>query len=172
MASNQQPGLRASTTSNHLPLALLRHGSGLIAFGMLFGAVIPLATYPRLALTAHIQFIVEGMMVLVAGLLLQSGPFTKVNPPSRETKEHRSSAMLADRLGKRQTALIYWGFVGIWVTLLSEAANAWWGTQWVLTIAHQAAGLQGPGPAQLWMEIVVAITHWPAAALLVLVVSN
>src|SRR3954466_6378869 len=42
----------------NLPLSLLRHGSGLIGFGLLFGFVVPLTPYPRLGLTAHIQFAV------------------------------------------------------------------------------------------------------------------
>jgi hypothetical protein len=55
---------------------------------------------------------------------------------------------------------------------LSEVANAWWGTQWVLRLAHQAAGLQGDGPAEWWMEVVVSVAHKPFAVLLATVVSD
>ncbi|ODA76891.1 hypothetical protein RJ55_07407 [Drechmeria coniospora] len=137
-------------------LHLLRHGCGLIAFGLLFGFVVPMTPYPRLALTAHIQFCVEGTMVLAAGLLLQSDPFASGNGKTRP---------LADRLGPRQTTLIYFGLSSIWITLFSEALNAWWGTRWVLTLAHEAAGLKGD-TAAVWMEEVVKLCHWPPAMLL------
>jgi len=55
---------------------------------------------------------------------------------------------------------------------LSEAANAWWGTQWVLRQAHAAAGLKGDGPAARWMELVVEYCHKPPALLLATVVST
>lgn len=61
--------------------------------------------------------------------------------------------------------------MGIWVTLLAEAANAWWGTEWVLTIAHEAAGLKGTHSAERWMEIIVWFTHIPPSAVLAVMVS-
>lgn len=148
----------------NLPLSLLRHGSGLIGFGLLFGFAVPFTPYPRLALTAHIQFAVEGTMVVAAGLLLDSKPFR--NPSGQATDK-----TVAEYLVPWQRRVVYWGLTGIWVTLLSEAANAWWGTQWVLKIAHDAAGLTGDGPASIWMERVVAVAHKPFAALLAVVVS-
>ncbi|KAK3342211.1 hypothetical protein B0T25DRAFT_594426 [Lasiosphaeria hispida] len=143
----------------NLPLSLLRHGSGLIGFGLLFGFVVPLTPYPRLALTAHIQFAVEGTMVLAAGALLNSKPF---QTPRGETSDKR----VVDYLGPWQRRVVYWGLAGIWVTLGSEALNAWWGTQWVLKIAHDGAGLTGDGPAGVWAERIVAAAHYPFAALL------
>ncbi|KAK3367798.1 hypothetical protein B0H63DRAFT_489793 [Podospora didyma] len=146
---------------SRLPLYLLRHGSGLIGFGLLFGFVVPMTPYPRLALTAHIQFAVEGTMVLAAGLLLNSDPF-----PSLSSSAKLERKTMADRLTPLQRRVVYWGCAGIWVTLLSEAANAWWGTRWVLPIAHGAAGLLvkfsgDDGPAEVWMERVVAVAHYP-----------
>lgn len=168
MASNQKGENWA--TSNNLSLRLLRQGCGLVAFGLFFGFAIPLAPYPRLALTAHIQFVVEGTMVLAAGLLLQSTPFlTTTSTSSKETKVSR--ARVEDRLSKWQKTVILWGCMGIWVTLLAEAANAWWGTEWVLTIAHEAAGLKGTQSAERWMEIVVWLTHMPPSAILAVMVS-
>jgi hypothetical protein len=146
----------------NLPLSLLRHGAALIGFGLLFGCIVPLTPYPRLGLTAHMQFAIEGTMVVGAGALLNSSPF------------RTSNKKVADYLGPWQRNLVYYGVAGIWVTLLSEAANAWWGTRWVLPIAHEAAGLlgAGAGPAKLWMEMVVAVAHYPFAVPLALVVSH
>ncbi|KAK0622498.1 hypothetical protein B0T14DRAFT_563948 [Immersiella caudata] len=143
----------------NLPLSLLRHGSGLIGFGLLFGFVVPLTPYPRLGLTAHIQFAVEGTMVVAAAALLNSKPF---RTPAGQASDKR----VVDYLAPWQRNVVYYGMTGIWVTLLSEAANAWWGTQWVLPIAHGAAGLAGSGPAKVWMERVVSVAHYPFAMLL------
>lgn len=156
----------ASSSGSRIPLHLVRHGCGLVAFGLLFGFVVPFTPYPRLGLTAHIQFSVEGTMVLVAGLLLQSDPFAGARSASAKP------VPLADRLGPWQRRIIYIGLSLIWVTLLSEAANAWWGTQWVLRQAHAAAGLKGDGPAARWMELVVEYCHKPPALLLATVVST
>lgn len=160
----------ATYGTNHLSLHLLRHGSGLVAFGLFFGFAIPLAPYPRLALTAHIQFVVEGTMVVAAGLLLQSTPFSTTTSTSGKVKEV-SHARVEDRLSKWQRNVILWGCIGIWATLLTEAANAWWGTEWVLTLAHEAAGLKGTQSAERWMEIVVSLSHMPLSAVLALMVS-
>ncbi|KAK3689718.1 hypothetical protein B0T22DRAFT_441180 [Podospora appendiculata] len=142
-----------------LPLYLLRHGSALIGFGLLFGFVIPMTPYPRLGLTAHIQFAVEGTMVTAAGLLLNSSPYPVEGTTGPGPK-------VVDKLPSWQRKLVYWSCAGIWVTLLSEAVNAWWGTQWVLPIAHHAAGLVGDGPAKVWMEQVIQFTHMPFAVAL------
>ncbi|UNI17099.1 hypothetical protein JDV02_003475 [Purpureocillium takamizusanense] len=150
----------AMSSSSRIPLHLIRHGCALVAFGLLFGFVVPLTPYPRLGLTAHIQFCVEGTMVLAAGLLLQSDPFASTRSASAKP------VPLAHKLGPWQSRIIYFGLSLIWVTLLSEAANAWWGTQWVLTQAHAAAGLKGDGPAAQWMELVVEYCHKPPAVLL------
>lgn len=161
-----------------VPLNLLRHGSALVSFGLLFGFVVPLTPYPRLGLTAHIQFAVEGVMVIVAGLVLQSDPFVHrrqhdgdIQKTSRKQHSQQPKA-LADRLSPVQRRIVYWGLVGIWITLLSEVANAWWGTQWVLPLAHEAAGLKGDGPASKWMEMIVNVAHKPLAVFLSTVVSG
>ncbi len=146
----------------NLPLSLLRHGAGLIGFGLFFGFVVPFPPYPRLGLTAHIQFAVEGTMVVAAGLLLNSRPFTATGNTSTDKR-------VVDHLRPWQRRVVHWGMAGIWVTLMSEVANAWWGTQGVLTLAHQAAGLQGP--AAWWMEKVVEVAHYPFGVALAAVVS-
>lgn len=170
MTSNQMCRNWATCGTNNLSLHLLQQGSGLVAFGLLFGFAIPLAPYPRLALTAHIQFVVEGTMVLAAGLLLQSTPFSTTTSTSGKGTEVLR-VRVEDRLSKWQKTIILWGYMGIWATLLAEAANAWWGTQWVLTLAHEAAGLKGTQSAERWMEIVVSLTHMPLSAVLTVMVS-
>ncbi|KAM7197113.1 hypothetical protein V8F33_005772 [Rhypophila sp. PSN 637] len=179
------PSTKTTTTPSHeahaayqrskLPLHLLRHGSGLIGFGLLFGFLVPITPYPRLGLTAHIQFAVEGTMVCAAGLILGSKPFTSTpsSTPKAAGSASTEAQTVADRLKPWQIKLVYWGCAGIWVTLMSEVANAWWGTRWVLPIAHHAAGLAGnsTGPAAVWMERVVEAAHYPFAILLATVVS-
>jgi len=100
-------------------------------------------------------------MVLAAGLLLNSKPFSS-----------SSDKKVVNVLGPWSQWFILWGIRGIWISLLAEAANAWWGTQWVLKIAHDAAGLQGQGngPAVRWMEWVVWWAHHPWAEVLSTVV--
>jgi len=166
MAPSPNPQVAQKRPTN-LPLSLLRHGSGLIGFGLLFGFVVPLTPYPRLGLTAHIQFAVEGTMVVAAGLVLNAKPFQR---PADVKGVTPSENRVVDFLAPWQRRVVHWGMIGIWVTLLSEAANAWWGTQWVLPIAHDAAGLMGDGPAKIWMERVVATAHYPFAMLLATVV--
>ena len=220
----------------------------MIAFGLIWGFFVPLTPYPRLALTAHIQFAVEGTMVVAAGLLLNTNPF--LIPPPKTTTSHREGIIpshrarqhglaasgsleeqdepphkrsrkrrhsttstehhggqqvplveseykekkeprsplqrpktrkLAERLTPLQQKLVYWGLAVIWVPLLSEVANAFFGgTKWVLLpLAYEAAGLgtdassQGlpAAAAQIWMERVVQVAHMPFALAMAVVVS-
>ncbi|KAL7916453.1 hypothetical protein GGI35DRAFT_473732 [Trichoderma velutinum] len=161
--TTRSPGLGAdSYRRSTLPLSLIRHGGGLVGFGMLFGFLLPIVPYPRLGLTAHIQFGVQGCMVLVTGLVLQSDPLASPRSQDAETPGHR--VQLADRLSWWQEQMIYWGCAAVWATLLAEAGNAWWGTKWTLPIAYQAAGLLGGShEAARWMELVVVATHFPLA---------
>jgi hypothetical protein len=113
-------------------------------------------------------------MVVAAGLLLNARPFHQIPASTAGDKgqyERDDGKRVVDYLGPWQRRIVYWGVVGIWVTLLSEAANAWWGAQWVLRIAHEAAGLKGDGPAEVWMERAVEVAHKPPAMLLALLVS-
>jgi hypothetical protein len=142
----------------------------MVGFGLLFGFAVPFTPYPRLGLTAHIQFAVEGTMVVAAGLLLNSRPFASTSVPGQA-----SDRRVVDVLAPWQRRVVHWGVAGIWVTLLSEVANAWWGTRWVLTLAHEAAGLRvlgEEGPAAVWMERVVEVAHKPFAVALAAVVSR
>ncbi|GAB1316945.1 hypothetical protein MFIFM68171_07155 [Madurella fahalii] len=161
-----------------LPLSLVRHGAALISSGLVFGFVVPLATYPRLALTAHIQFAVQGTAVVAAGLLLNStfAPAPTAPSPSRAGSEPgtgfpgQAATRLVDRLAAWQRKVVYWSIVGIWPMLLTEVGNAWWGTTGLLKIASEAAGLGGgKGPAAAWMEVVVELAHKACAVGLVFV---
>ncbi|RFU75127.1 hypothetical protein TARUN_7129, partial [Trichoderma arundinaceum] len=162
MPTSSSPGLSSGPhRRSRLPLSLIRHGGGLIGCGMLFGFLVPFVPYPRLGLTAHIQFCIQGITVLAAGLVLQSERLGSPNNQDGETPGQRNQ--LADRLSWWQNQAIYWGCTSVWATMFAEAANAWWGTKRVLTIANQAAGLAGRGEAANWMEMIVAATHFPLA---------
>lgn len=163
MPTTSAPGLGSGHRRSNLPLYLLRHGSGLVAFGILSGYLLPLVPYPRLGLTAHVQFTVQGCMVLLTGLVLLSDPVG--------TLSGGQTVRLADRMNWWQRRIIYWGCSTVWITLLAEGVNAWWGTSWVMPIAHQAAGLTGYDLAPRWMEIFMVVTHWPFTIPLALVVS-
>lgn len=47
---------------------LLRHGITLFLLGLLTGFVVPLTTNPRMALSAHLEGLLNGMFVLLLGL--------------------------------------------------------------------------------------------------------
>ena len=55
----------------------LRQGALYMLVGLLWGMVIPASPFPRLALGAHIQLTVHGVMFLVAGLVILHLPFAK-----------------------------------------------------------------------------------------------
>jgi hypothetical protein len=147
------------TTTNSLPLTLMRSGASMIGLGVAFGFLIPLTTYPRLGASAHVHALMEGMMITCAGILLQHAPF----PPRGRARS------LADTLSGWQTKLIYWAFAFSWPLLLSEAFNGWWGTRTTLPTAAEAANVQRAAP--VWQEFVVAITHFPSAFPQLFVVS-
>jgi hydroxylaminobenzene mutase len=114
---------------------LLAHGLMLVMVGLIWGFVVPHTPYPRLALGAHIQFVTNGMLILIMAVLLHTLPH-QVGPKS-------ASVML----------LAAWL---TWAMALSEAANAWWGTTQMLPITAGQAGAAG-GAA--WQESVVRLTH-------------
>jgi len=85
--------------------------------------------YPRLALTAHIQFMAVGAMVLLAGILL-----------------HQTSLI---EIGAVQSRIVYWGLTGCWVVIGFECVNVFWGTKAILPLAVSLAGAEG---AATWQE--------------------
>lgn len=114
---------------------ILLHGMLLVLAGLVWGLVVPDTPYPRLALGAHIQFMSNGMLVMLIGIALLALP--------HEVGQKSIRVML----------------VAVWLTwamALSEVANAWWGTTGTLPIAAGQAGAAGGQP---WQEIAVTLTH-------------
>jgi (hydroxyamino)benzene mutase len=122
---------------------ILIHGLMLVMVGLLWGFVVPHTPHPRLALGAHIQFVTNGLLIIIMAAMLLKLPHN-VGPKS-------AGVML----------LAAWL---IWPMALSEAANAWWGTTQMLPIAAGQAGAMG-GAA--WHELVVKLTHIAAGLALV-----
>lgn len=114
---------------------ILIHGLMLVMVGLLWGFVVPHTPHPRLALGAHIQFITNGILIIIMAAILLKLPHD-VGP--------KSAGMML---------LAAWL---TWPMALSEAANAWWGTTQMLPIAAGQAGVTG-GAA--WHELVVTVTH-------------
>jgi hydroxylaminobenzene mutase len=119
----------------HVSRSNLRQGVVYMMVGLIWGVAIPATPFPRLALGAHIQLIVTGVMFLVAGLVILHLP--------RTTGSVSAKILLAGP------------WLG-WPAMLTEMANAWWGTRNVLPIAAEQAGATGSGP---WQEGIVTVAH-------------
>jgi len=98
---------------------ILIHGLVFVLAGLVWGLVVPLTPYPRLALTAHIQFVSNGMLFLVLAMLLLTLPH---------------------RVGVKSLWVMLLSVWLTWAMALSEVANAWWGTNQMLPIAASQAG--------------------------------
>jgi hydroxylaminobenzene mutase len=117
---------------------ILIHGLLLVMVGLIWGFAVPLAPYPRLALGAHIQFVTNGLLIIVMAILLLKLPH-HVGP-------------------KSATVMLVAAYL-TWLMALSEAANAWWGANQMLPIAAGQAGAVG---GEAWQEWVVKLTHLAA----------
>jgi (hydroxyamino)benzene mutase len=95
-------------------LSLVRSGVSLQLIGLIWGMIVQATPYPRLALTAHIQFMIEGVMILLVGILLSQTSLIEI--------------------GAIQSRIVYWGFAGVWVVMAAECANAFWGAKEILPI--------------------------------------
>ena len=85
---------------------ILIHGLALVLVGIIWGLVIPHTPFPRLALSAHIQAVLNGMLFILMAVLLLTLP-------------HKVSA---------RSALVMLVAVCLtWLTVISEIANAWCG---------------------------------------------
>jgi hydroxylaminobenzene mutase len=122
------------TTANGSKQILI-HGMVFILVGLLWGLVVPHTPYPRLALSAHIQFEQSGMLFLIVAILLFKLPHS---------------------VGRKSMYVILISVWLTWVMALSEAANAWWGTTKMLPIAAYQAGAMGGAP---WQELTIKLTH-------------
>jgi hypothetical protein len=132
----------------------------MIAAGICVGFLVPLTKYPRLGVSAHIHFLMEGMMVLSAGVLLYIAPL----------QAHKSTRCLGDTLSRWQVKLIYWAFALSWPLLVAEVFNGWWGTRQTLPTAADAANVGEK--ALWWQEFIMSSTHYVSALPQVAVVST
>ncbi|KAK9353662.1 hypothetical protein V1505DRAFT_376824 [Lipomyces doorenjongii] len=121
-------------------LSLLRSGVSLQLFGLVWGLIIPLTPFPKLALTAHIQSMAQGAMVLGAGVLL------------------RQPHLL--NLSALELRIVWWGFGLAWAAIAVQCFNAFWGTNQILPIAAAAAGATGAEP---WKEHIMTQTLYVSA---------
>ena len=128
------------TTHSHY---LVVNGTLLMLTGLVCGLVIAPAPYPRLMLTAHVQFLVNGMMSVFAALLLTTG-----------------LSVVSTRGGM----VIVWGHVSTWAVCISEVAAAFWGATKALRIAGAQAGASGAAP---WQESLVLACHVVPALFLI-----
>jgi hypothetical protein len=122
---------------------ILIHGMMFILVGLLWGLVVPHTPYPRLALDAHIGFEGSGLLYMVLAILL---------------------LQLPHRVGCKSIGVMLLSAWLTWVMLLSEVANAWWGTVQMLPIAARQAGATGGTPVQ---ELIVKLAHIVAGLVLI-----
>jgi (hydroxyamino)benzene mutase len=122
---------------------ILIHGMTFILVGLLWGLVVPHTPYPRLALDAHIGFEGSGLLYIVLAVLLLKLPH---------------------RIGCKSIGVMLLSAWLTWIMLLSEVANAWWGTIQMLPIAAHQAGATGGTP---WQELTVKLAHIVAGLVLI-----
>lgn len=123
---------------------VLVHGMVLVLVGLVWGLVVPGTPHPRLALGAHIQFVTNGMLLIVIATALLALPHS---------------------VGRKSVLVMVVSAWLTWAMALSEVANAWWGTTQTLPIAASQAGVAGGAP---WQELVVKLTHVGAGLGLIL----
>jgi hydroxylaminobenzene mutase len=123
---------------------ILIHGMALVLVGLVWGFFVPMVPYPRLALGAHIQFETNGILFIILGILLLKVPHC---------------------VGSKSVWVILVSAWCTWLMAVSEAANAWWGASEMLPIAASQAGATGAEP---WKELVMKLSHIPAAIGLIL----
>jgi len=114
---------------------ILIHGMALVLVGLVWGLVVPHTPHPRLALGAHIQFVTNGMLLIVLAVLLLKLPH---------------------RVGPKSVWVMVMAAWLTWPMAISEAANAWWGTTQMLPIVASQAGVTG---GQAWQELLVKLSH-------------
>jgi hydroxylaminobenzene mutase len=141
--SLQQPNNGKIMSVQKSAKQILLHGLAFVLVGLVWGLVVPHTPYPRLALTAHVQFESNGMLIIILAVLLIRFPH---------------------RVGSRSAFVMLLAVWLTWTMALSEAANAWWGTTQMLPIAAGQAGAKG-GAA--WQEAVIKITHISAGLALI-----
>lgn len=114
---------------------ILLHGLALVFAALAWGFVVPMTPHPRLALTAHIQLAMNGLLFLAMATLLLK---------------------FRHQVARWSVGIMVLSAWLTWAMALSEIANAWWGTRRILPIAASQAGAGGAEP---WQETLLAITH-------------
>ena len=114
---------------------ILIHGMLLVLVGFLWGLVVPATPYPRLALTAHVQFETNGLLFIVLATVLLALPH---------------------RVGLKSIRVMLLAAFLTWAMALSEVANAWWGTTQMLPIAAAQASANG---GLAWQEAIIKLSH-------------
>ncbi len=125
------------------PYYLAGNGTLMMLAGLLCGLAVGAAPYPRLMLTAHIQFLVNGMVSVFAALLLKT---------------------TLSVVGRCSGMLIVWAHVSVWAVCASEVAAAFWGATKALPMAGTQAGATGAAP---WQESLVLACHVVPALFLI-----
>ena len=133
----------ATATDKSDSYYLTANGAMMILVGLFCGLAVAVAPYPRLMLTAHIQFLLNGMVSVFAALLL------------------KTSLSVVTRRG---AMVIVWGHISTWAVSVSEVAAAVWGAKKALPIAGAQAGAMGAAP---WQESLVLACHIVPALLLI-----
>jgi hypothetical protein len=106
-----------------------------ILVGLVWGLVVPHTPFPRLALTAHIQFEESGLLFIALALVLLTLPHA---------------------VGRKSICVMLLAVWLTWLMALSEVANSWLGTVQLLPIAAHQAGATGGTPLQ---EKIVLLAH-------------
>ena len=118
---------------------ILIHGLLMVMTGLLWGVAIPHTPFPRLALSAHIQFLTSGIIYSLMSILLLTLPH---------------------RVGPRSTVIMLISVYLTWLMAISEAFNSFWGTKQILPIVAAQAGATGGAP---WQETIETLAHIIAA---------
>jgi hydroxylaminobenzene mutase len=114
---------------------ILIHGMVLVLVGLIWGVIVPATPHPRLALGAHIQFVINGMLFIILAIALLALPHS---------------------VGLKSVWIMVVAVWLTWAMAISEVANSWWGTTQMLPIAAGQAGATGGEP---WQELIVKLTH-------------
>jgi hydroxylaminobenzene mutase len=97
-----------------LPSLLLKSGALQLAVTFVWGTQIPQTPFPRIALSAHMNMIQEGLLAIAAGYLV------------------RDSGLV--HLSEWQMGIVVGAHLGLWVFDLIGMCNSFWGTNKTLTL--------------------------------------
>lgn len=88
-----------------LQTLLLKSGALQLTTAFLWGPLIPKTPYPRMALSAHMNMIQEGLLAIAAGLVTRSSD-----------------------LSEWQLKFVVWTHLGLWAFDIMNMCNSFWGT--------------------------------------------